>query len=103
MATNGITFTGMSSGIDTDSIVTALMQVESRPKTLLQQQQTVMNARRNALQDINTKLVNLKAAADALRSFTLYDGSPTATSADATKLTAAATTAAAAATYNIGI
>ncbi len=41
MVTNGgsITFTGLSSGIDTGSIVTQLIAVESAPKTLLMNQQ----------------------------------------------------------------
>ena len=32
-----VTFTGLSSGIDTSSIVTQLIAVESAPKTLLMQ------------------------------------------------------------------
>ena len=75
--------------------------VESQPKTLLKQQQAVTNCRTPTTPHISTKLFTLKSAADALRSFTLYAGSPTATSADPSKLTAAATSAAAASSYNV--
>jgi flagellar hook-associated protein 2 len=98
---SGITFTGLASGIDTASIVDQLIAVESAPKTLLMQQQAVTNLQNADYADISTKLYTLKSAADALRSFGLYNGSPTATSGDTTKLTAAATSAAAASSYNV--
>jgi flagellar hook-associated protein 2 len=96
-----INFTGLSSGIDTASIVTQLIAVESAPKTLLMQQQAVTNLQNADYADLSTKLYTLKTASDALRSFSLYAGSPTATSGDTTKLTAAATSAAAASSYNV--
>ena len=67
--------------------------VESAPKTLLMQQQAVTNLQNADYADISTKLYTLKSAADALRSFSLYAGQPTATSGDSTKLTASATSA----------
>jgi flagellar hook-associated protein 2 len=96
-----VSFTGLSSGIDTASIVTQLISVEAAPKTLLMQQQAVVNLQNQDYTDISTKLYTLKSAADALRDFSLYAGSPTATSADTTKLTASATSAAAASSYNV--
>ena len=96
-----VTFTGLSSGIDTASIVTQLIAVESAPKTLLIQQQAVTNLQNADLADISTKLYTLKSAADALRSFTLYAGSPIATSSDSARLTASASSAAAASSYNV--
>src|SRR3979411_1792823 len=98
---SSVTFTGLSSGIDTGSIVTQLIAVESAPKTLLMQQQAVTNLQNADYAALSTKLYTLKSAADALRSFSLYAGSPTATSADTSKLTASATSAAAASSYNV--
>jgi flagellar hook-associated protein 2 len=98
---SGITFTGLASGIDTASIVTQLIAVESAPKTLLMQQQAVTNLQNTDYADISTKLYTLKSSADALRSFSLYAGSPLATSGDTSKLTAAATSTAAASSYNV--
>jgi flagellar hook-associated protein 2 len=96
-----INFTGLSSGIDTASIVDQLIAVESAPKTLLMQQQAITNLQNADYADISTKLFTLKSASDALRSFSLYAGSPVATSGDTTRLTAAATSAAAASSYNV--
>ena len=98
---SGISFTGLASGIDTASIVEQLIAVESAPKTLLMQQQSVSNLQNADYADISTKLYTLKSAADALRSFSLYAGSPTGTSSDTTRLTASATSAAAASSYNV--
>jgi flagellar hook-associated protein 2 len=100
-STGAITFTGLSSGIDTTSIVNQLIAVESAPKTLLMNQQSITNLQNQDFSDISTKLYALKSASDALRDFTLYAGSPAATSSDPTKLTATATSAAAASSYNV--
>jgi flagellar hook-associated protein 2 len=100
-STGAITFTGLSSGIDTTSIVNQLIAVESAPKTLLMNQQAITNLQNQDFSDISTKLYALKSASDALRDFTLYAGSPVATSADPTKFTATATSAAAASSYNV--
>jgi flagellar hook-associated protein 2 len=101
MSSGQISFTGLSSGIDTDSIVTKLIAIESAPRSLLINQQNVVNQQKQLYSDISTKLYTLKAAADALRDPTLYNGSPTATSADTTKLSASATSNAAAGSYNV--
>src|SRR4051794_34580827 len=98
-----ITFTGITSGLDTDSIVTQLMTIEARPQTLLKQQQTIVNARTKALQDINGKLTSLKSAADALRDLTLYNGTPYAGSSDSARVTAIASATAAPGTYSVGV
>jgi flagellar hook-associated protein 2 len=100
-STGAITFTGLSSGIDTSSIVTQLIAVESAPKTLLMNQQAITNLQNSDYSDISTKLYALKTASDALRDFTLYAGQPVATSSDPTKLTASATSASAASSYNV--
>jgi flagellar hook-associated protein 2 len=100
-STGAITFTGLSSGIDTTSIVNQLIAVEAAPKTLLMNQQAITNLQNSDYSDISTKLYALKAASDSLRDFTLYAGQPVATSSDSTKLTASATGASAASSYNV--
>src|SRR3954452_2893704 len=101
--TSAIRFSGISSGLDTDSIVTALINAEGQPRVLLQQQQTVLGARTQSYRDLSSKLLTLKAAADDLRSFTLYSGSPSATSTDSTRLAASVTSAAAPGTYQVSV
>src|SRR4051794_25083199 len=98
-----INFTGISSGIDTNAIVTELMKIESQPKVLLQQKQVVVNARTQAYQDVTTKLYSLKSAADDLRSISLFGGSPWTATSDATRLTASATTNATPGTYSVNV
>src|SRR5207248_8983686 len=63
----------------------------------------VLNAQTATYRDVSSKLLTLKAAADDLRSFTLYSGSPNATSTDATRLTAQATASAAPGTYDVSV
>src|SRR4051795_8610674 len=98
-----INFTGISSGIDTASIVEELMKIEAQPKVLLQQKQLVVNARTQAYSDLSTKLYTLKTAADDLRSLSLFAGSPYSSSSDTTRLAAAATTNASPGTYDVNV
>ena len=63
---------GLASGMDTDSVVNQLMTIERQPQVRLQQQQTLEQARRQALQDVQTRLTNLQTAADALRDPSLW-------------------------------
>jgi flagellar hook-associated protein 2 len=58
---------GLASGLDTNSIVTQLMQIERQPQTRMKQQQVVYTARQQALKDINTRLSNLQTAIAAPR------------------------------------
>jgi flagellar hook-associated protein 2 len=59
--------TGLASGLDTNSIVTKLMQIERQPQTRMQQRQVVYTARQQALKDINTRLANLQSTIAAMR------------------------------------
>jgi flagellar hook-associated protein 2 len=68
----GLQLSGLASGIDTDSIVTQLMSIESQPRTRMAQQQLVVQTRQSALQSAQTSLTNLKLAAQDLRSAALW-------------------------------
>src|SRR5918911_4978683 len=100
---SGISFTGVASNLDTNAIVSQLMSIEARPRTDLLHQQTIVNARAQVFRDISSRLFSLKAAADDLRSFTLYNGTPWASSSDATRVTATATADAAPGTYSVAV
>lgn len=79
-----VNITGLASGLDTDSIVKAMMAVEKRPQQILQKKQTNYQARDTALLSVISKLT---ATATAARNI----GNPldweqvTATSSDPTK------------------
>jgi len=82
MATSGINFTGLASGVDTSSIVTQLMSIERAPVTRMTNDMAVENARKAALQGISTKLLSLRTAADSLRSIPFWAGTPHGTSGE---------------------
>lgn len=98
-----INFSGLASGLDTNSIVSQLMAIERNPQVRLQQQQKVEQARQSALQDIQTRLVNLKTAAAGLRDAGTWGDQQTVESSDTTKVTATRTGGAAAGGYSLAI
>ncbi|MHC4515687.1 MAG: flagellar filament capping protein FliD [Planctomycetota bacterium] len=67
MSTLGINFTGLASGIDTDSIIKALLAVERRPITLLQQRKTSLQSQKSLFGDLNSRLEALQDAVKAIR------------------------------------
>ncbi|WP_166980620.1 flagellar filament capping protein FliD [Paramicrobacterium fandaimingii] len=73
----GLSFDGLASGLDTTSIINALMDVEAIPQTLLQNKVTDKNTIISNLQSLNSKLQelvdNAKTAAEA-RSLSAFTG-----------------------------
>ncbi len=63
---SGITFSGISSGIDINSIVSQLMQIESIPLTRLQTQQATLQGKQQVYSQFKSTLVSLSAAASSL-------------------------------------
>jgi flagellar hook-associated protein 2 len=100
---NGINFTGLASGVDTSSIVTQLMSIERAPVTRMTNDMAVENARKAALQDISTKLLSLRTAADSLRSIPFWAGSPHGTSGDDSSYSLNVTSGAPKANYQIQV
>jgi flagellar hook-associated protein 2 len=72
MASSTQSISGLSSGIDTATIIDQLMSIERQPQTRLKNQLTVSAARKTALSDIQTRLKNLQLAAQDLKSATLW-------------------------------
>jgi flagellar hook-associated protein 2 len=81
---------GLISGIDTASLIDALITLQSGPKLQLQTRLAVLQSRQTALMDINARLLNLKSSSAGLRSNNVFQ-SALATSSDSNILTAAAT------------
>ncbi len=101
--TSGINFTGLASGVDTSSIVTQLMALERAPVSRMTNLIDVENARKSALQDISTKLLGLRTAADALRNVSFWAGAPNGTSGDDSSYTIAASSGAPKASYQVQV
>ena len=99
----GIQITGLASGLDTESIISQLMSIESQGRTRVARQQVTIQARQDTLRSIDTKLTNLKLATTDLRSSLLWTTSQSATSSNDTVLSTRMTGAAApgAATINV--
>ncbi len=100
---SGINFTGLASGVDTSSIVTQLMALEQAPVNRMSNQIDVENARKAALQDISTKLLSLRTAADALRNVPFWAGVPHGSSGDDGSYTIAASSGAPKASYQVQV
>lgn len=69
-----ITFGGLASGIDTNSIIDKLVQVERQPIISLQTEKAQANARKQLLGDISTKLGTLTDKFNALKTQAAVQG-----------------------------
>ena len=74
-----ITFGGLASGIDTNSIITELMKIERRPIDRLENDKNYLQTRLKAFSDFESKLNELKSSFEALdtsREFRSYSVNP---------------------------
>src|SRR3954462_11204257 len=99
----GITLSGLSSGLDTNSLIDGLMQVERTPLTRLTLKQTAAHARQDALRAVADKLKALKTASDDLTSFLTWNPVQTASTSDASKASAVVTAGAPPGTYSFNV
>ncbi len=81
---------GLISGIDTATLIERLLALESQGKVVLQERLADLQEQQLAMLDINARLLNLKNAAAAFRTSSVFDAA-SATSSDETVLTALAT------------
>src|SRR4051812_42120953 len=88
MAGSTQSISGLSSGIDTATIIDQLMSIERQPQTRLKSQVTISAARKTVLSDIQTRLKNLQLAAQDLKSATLWANKQTVDVNDPTKVAA---------------
>ena len=78
----GISLAGLSSGLDTNSLIDGLMQVEQAPRTNLVLRQSAAQARQDGLNAIKTKLTALTSAASALSSVLTWGATQTVSTTD---------------------
>src|SRR5215211_5135121 len=84
----GIQVGGLASGMDTESIISQLMSLEQAPRTRQARQQVTVQARQDALRQIDTKLTSLKLAAGDLRSAAIWAPTQSIASGNESVLTA---------------
>ena len=99
----GIQIGGIASGMDTESIITQLMSIESAPRTRTARQQVTVQARQDALRQIDSKLTNLKLAAGDLRSAAIWTPTQAVSSGNESVLTARQLAGAAPGGYTVNV
>ncbi|MGN6189779.1 MAG: flagellar filament capping protein FliD [Conexibacter sp.] len=80
---------GLASGLDTNSIITQMMAIERQPRTKLDQQASLISAKQSVLADFQSRLRAVEAAAQDLRSLTLWSQQQSVATSDTTRLSAA--------------
>jgi len=98
----GIGVGGLMSGLDTESIITQMMQLERRPILLLQRKEAGIQARISALGSVKSGLSGLQTATQTLKSTSGY-GAMKATSGNNAVLTATASSTAVAGKYQVEV
>jgi flagellar hook-associated protein 2 len=83
-----VNLTGMASGLDTDSIIQQLMQVDSQRTTIVTNRQSQVKQHQTLLTAVKTKVDALKTAAAALSDATTWKASQTTGSSDPTRVDA---------------
>lgn len=96
------TGTGLISGINSKDIIDQLMQLEERPKTLLQGRKDKLAAQREAYVAISGKLSTIATTARAFQRPTTFNATAT-TSSDEDVLTATTTSGAAVGSYQFSV
>ena len=81
-----ISLSGMASGLDTDSIIQQLMQIEQTKVTAVQKRQVSVTQHQTDLKAIKAKLDAVKTAANDLQSASLWKPAQATTSSDPTKV-----------------
>ncbi len=73
-ASPAVTFSGIGSGIDTASIVDALMKIERQPIDRINTQKSALTAKQGVVQEINGLLTTLRDAAAGMYSASAFQG-----------------------------
>jgi flagellar hook-associated protein 2 len=97
-----INFTGLASGLDTQSIIKAMVDVARQPITQLRDKRSNYSSQLSRLSTLSSRLSSLRSAARALDTASEFQSSR-ATSSDTGKLTVSASSAAVVGSYAISI
>jgi flagellar hook-associated protein 2 len=99
----GLTLGGLASGMDTDTIISQLLAIESTGRARKLGAQTRAEGRQQGLNDVAVKLRGLKTAADDLRSVSSWANVQTVESSNAAQVSARYTAGAAVGSYSIHV
>jgi flagellar hook-associated protein 2 len=98
-----ISVSGLASGLDTSSIVAALMAVERRPVTHLTEEQAKVQAEQSALQSLQGSLQQLAFSVSEFGLPSLFESSQTVVSSEPTRVSAATTSGAGVGGYEVEV
>lgn len=98
-----VTVSGLASGLDTSSIISALMAVERRPLTRLTDEQQKLQAQRQQVQSVQSSLQQLALSASEFELPSLFENSQTATSSEPTRVGAVVGAGAAIGGYEVEV
>src|SRR5580692_4485219 len=90
-----VSFTGIESGLNTQQIISAYLQVEEAPLTQLQNQQSTVGTQISAYNALQQQLQALQSAADAVSAPDAFASAVSAGSSDSAVATATTGTGAA--------
>ncbi|MEE3235471.1 MAG: flagellar filament capping protein FliD [Candidatus Latescibacterota bacterium] len=98
----GISFSGLGSGLDTDGIINQLMDIERRPISRILQRQETLKQQRGVLGSINSSLQTLQTSAEGLASDSAFS-IVSARSEDSQRISVDATNEAAAGSFSVEV
>ncbi|MCM3493474.1 flagellar filament capping protein FliD [Paenibacillus sp. FSL K6-1566] len=100
--TTPIRFGGIASGLDTDAIISKLMQVERAPVNKLSQQKQLLMWKRDAYREVNTMLTSFRIVTDKLRFSAAYS-KQLASSSNTSVVNTTATSSATSGSYTVRV
>ncbi len=103
LAGSPINITGLASGLDTNSIITALLNAERIPITQLTHQQEKLQGQANALASMQSSMRALSFAAFEFRLGTLFENSQAVSSSEPLRVSAATTSGAGVGGYEVEV
>ena len=98
----GISFAGLGSGLDTDAIISQLIDIERRPVVLIQRRQVELEQEKAAVGSINSSLLSLKGSVAKLESDDLFS-IVNAQSDDSDRISVSATNEATAGSFSVEV
>jgi len=99
---SGITFSGIASGVDTNSIIQKLIQVDQIPITNLQSHESTIQTSQTAIQSLITTVQSLQTAANTVANSATFSA-VTGSSSDATVASVTAGAGSVAGSYNLSV
>jgi flagellar hook-associated protein 2 len=99
---SGISFSGLGSGVDTNTIIAQLMSLERQPIRNIESDKAKVQSRQSVVQELNNLLKTLRDKAQVLKDAGAFSAK-TASTTDATVASAIADSTAASGSYNVTV